>query len=214
MHSTSPTVAVPTSLSVVKEVVAERTSANGNEADGRTRALPPTDMPATAIGEDTQRTATDDAIPLRVVAERNTPGMLPTLDYTSSSPELTLAATLTESLSSSPRPTTYVGVVLSNMGERAHATPLAVTPSPQSSAEPQPLAAVGLVMRLFHPTLSQRWGDFNADYSFTYPVGASDVPSSLGVVIDLTFLDDVFYSLQPALQNEWLIFYELKGEVP
>ena len=30
-----------------------------------------------------------------------------------------------------------------NMGERAHATPLAVTPSPQSSAEPQPSAAVG-----------------------------------------------------------------------
>ena len=195
-HSTSPTVAVPTSLSVVKEVVAERTSANGNEADGRTRALPPTDMPATAIGEDTQRTATNNATPRRVVAR------LPTLDDTSSSPELTPAATLMERLSSSPRPTTYVGVVLSNMGERAHATPLAVTPSPQSSAEPQPLAAVGLVMRLFHPTLSQRWGDFNADYSFTYPVGASDVPSSLGVVIDHTFLDDVFFSLQPALQNE------------
>ena len=29
------------------------------------------------------------------------------------------------------------------MGERAHATPLAVTPLPQSSAEPQPSAAVG-----------------------------------------------------------------------
>ncbi len=76
-HSMSPTVAVPTSLSVVKEVLAERTSANDNEADGRTRALPPTDMPARAIGEDTQRMATDDATPRRVVAKRNTPGMNP-----------------------------------------------------------------------------------------------------------------------------------------
>jgi hypothetical protein len=141
--STSPTVAVPTSLSVVKEVLAERTSANDNEADGCTRALPPTDMPAKAIGKDTQRTVTDEATPRRVVAERNTPGMWPTSDDTTSSPELTPAATLTESLSSSPRPTTYVGVVLSNMGERAHATPLAVTPSSQSSAEPQPSAADG-----------------------------------------------------------------------
>ena len=143
LHATSPTVAVPTSLSVVKEVLAERTSANDIEADGRTWALPPTDMPATAIGEDTQHTATDDATPRRVVAERNTPGMLPTLDDTSSSLELTPAAILTESLSSPPWPTTYVGAVLSNMGERAHATPLAVTPSPQSSAEPQPSAAIG-----------------------------------------------------------------------
>ena len=86
-HSTSPTVAVPTSLSVVKEVLAERMSANDNEADGRTRALPPTDMPATAISKDTQRTSPDDATPRRVVAELNTPGMLPTLDDTSSSPE-------------------------------------------------------------------------------------------------------------------------------
>ena len=142
-HSTPPTVTVPTSLSVVKEVLTERTSANDKEADGRTRALPPTDMTAKAIGEDTQRPMTDDATPRRVVAERNTPGMLPTSDDTSLSPEITLAATLTESLSSSPRPTTYVGAVLSNMGERAHATPLAVTPSPQSSAEPQPSAAIG-----------------------------------------------------------------------
>jgi hypothetical protein len=66
-------------------------------------------MLAKAIGEDMQRTVTDDTTPRRVVAARNTPGMLPTLDDTSSSPELTLAATLTESLSSSPRPTTYVG---------------------------------------------------------------------------------------------------------
>jgi hypothetical protein len=79
-------VAVPTSLSVVKEVLAERISANDNESDGRTRALPPTDMPATA-SEDTQRTSTDDATPRLVVAEPNTPGMLPTLDDTSSSPE-------------------------------------------------------------------------------------------------------------------------------
>jgi hypothetical protein len=139
----SPTVAVPTSRSVVKEVLAERTSANDKEADGRTRALPPTDMTAKAIGEDTQCLVTDDATPRRVVAERNTPGMLPTSDDTSSSPELTPAATLTESLSSSPRPTTYVGAVLSNMGERAHVTPLAVAPSPQSSAEPHPSAADG-----------------------------------------------------------------------
>jgi hypothetical protein len=59
-------------------------------------------------------------------------------------------ATLTESLSSSPRPTTYVGAVLSNMGERAHATPLAVTPSPQSSAEPQPSAADGHLGMVCH----------------------------------------------------------------
>jgi len=69
--------------------------------------------------------------------------MWPTSDDTSSSPELTPAATLTERLSSSPRPTMYVGAVLSNMGERAHVTPLAVAPSPQSSAEPHPLAADG-----------------------------------------------------------------------
>ena len=113
-HSTSPTVAVPTLRSVVKEVLAERTSANDKEADGRTRALPPTDMTAKAIGdgEDTQCLVTDDATPRRVVAERNTPGMWPTSDDTSSSPELMPAATLTESLSSSPRPTMYVGGLL------------------------------------------------------------------------------------------------------
>jgi hypothetical protein len=144
-HLMSPTVAVPTSRSIVKEVLAERTSANDKEADGRTRALPPTDMTAKAIGdgEDTQCLVTDDATPRQVVAERNTPGMLPTSDDTSSSPELTPAATLTKSLSSSPRPTTYVGAALSNMGERAHVTPLAVAPSPQSLAEPHPSAADG-----------------------------------------------------------------------
>jgi hypothetical protein len=41
------------------------------------------------------------------------------------------------------RPTSYVDAVLSNMGERAHATPLAITPLPQSSAEPKPSAVVG-----------------------------------------------------------------------
>ena len=128
---------------VVKEVLAERTSANDKEADGRTRALPPTDTTATANGEDTQRPVTDDATPRRVMAESNTPGMWRTSDDTSSSPELTTAATLTETLSSSPRPTTYVGAVLSNMGERAHVTPLAVAPSPQSLAEPHPSAADG-----------------------------------------------------------------------
>jgi hypothetical protein len=86
-HLMSPTVAVPTSRSVVKEVLAERTSANDKEADGRTRALPPTDMTANAIGEDTQCLVTDDATPRQVVAERNTPGMLPTSDDTSSSPD-------------------------------------------------------------------------------------------------------------------------------
>ena len=153
-HSTSPTVAVPTSCSVVKEVLAERTSANDKEADGRTRALPPTDTTATANGEDTQRPVTDDATPRRVMAESNTPGMWRTSDDTSSSPELTTAATLTETLSSSPRPTTYVGAVLSNMGERAHVTPLAVAPSPQSLAEPHPSAAdghLGMVRRHAHP---------------------------------------------------------------
>ena len=142
-HSTSPTVAVSTLRSVVKEVLAERTSTNDKEADGRTRALPPTDTTATANGEDTQRPVTDDATPRRVMAKSNTPGMWTTSDDTSSSPELTTAATLTETLSSSPRPTTYVGAVLSNMGERAHVTPLAVAPSPQSSAEPHPSAADG-----------------------------------------------------------------------
>ena len=62
-HLMSPTVAVPTSRSIVKEVLAERTSANDKEADGRTRALPPTDTTATANGEDTQRPVTDDATP-------------------------------------------------------------------------------------------------------------------------------------------------------
>jgi hypothetical protein len=71
---------------------------------------------------------------------------LPTLDDTSSSPESGI----------DPGGNTYGEFVilppayyvcwcgpLSNMGERAHTTPLAVTPSPQSSAEPQPSAAVG-----------------------------------------------------------------------
>jgi hypothetical protein len=34
------------------------------------------------------------------------------------------------------RPTSYVGVVLSNIEEGAHATPLVITPSPQPLAEP------------------------------------------------------------------------------
>ncbi len=68
-HLTSPTVAVPTSRSIVKEVLAERKSANDKEADGRTRALPPTDMTAKVIGKDTQRPVIDDATPRRVVAE-------------------------------------------------------------------------------------------------------------------------------------------------
>jgi hypothetical protein len=46
-----------------------------------------------------------------------------------------------------------------------------------------------------HPTL----GGTSTPTIITYPVGTRDVPSSLGVVIDLTFLDDVFFSLQPAL---------------
>ena len=123
--------------------LAERTSANNKEADGRTRDLPPTDMTAKALGEDTKCPVTDDTTPRQVVAKRNTQGMLPTLGDTASSPELTPAATFTAMSSSSPWPTTYVGVVLSNMGERAHATPLVVAPSPQSSAEPQPSAANG-----------------------------------------------------------------------
>ena len=101
-HSTSPTVAVPTLRSVVKEVLAERTSANDKEADGRTRALPPTDTTATANGEDTQRPVTDDATPRRVVAKRNTQGMLPTSGNTASSRESTPAATFTVMSSLSP----------------------------------------------------------------------------------------------------------------
>ena len=87
------------------------------------------------------------------VAQRTTPGMLPTSGDTASSPDLT-AATLTVMSSSSPRPTTYVDAVLSNMGERAHATPLVIAPSPQSSAEPQPSAAdghLGMVRRRTRP---------------------------------------------------------------
>jgi hypothetical protein len=54
-------------------------------------------MTAKAIGEDTQCPVTDDATPRRVVAERNNPGMWPTSEDTALSPELTPAATLTES---------------------------------------------------------------------------------------------------------------------
>ncbi len=87
------------------------------------------------------------------MAQRNTPGMLPTLGDTALSPDLT-AATLTAMSSSSPRPTTYVETVLSNMGERAHATPLIIAPLPQSLAEPQPLAPnghLGMVHRRARP---------------------------------------------------------------
>jgi len=63
------------------------------------------------------------------VAQRITPRMLPTLGDTASSPDLT-AATLTAMSSSSPRPTTYIDAVLSNMGEWAHVTPLVIAPLP------------------------------------------------------------------------------------
>ena len=59
-----------------------------------------------------------------------------------------------------------------------------------------------LAMRLVPPTLIQRWGDFNDHHSTTYPVGTSDEPSSLGILIDFTFLDDVVFSLQPAIRND------------
>jgi hypothetical protein len=38
--------------------------------------------------------------------------------------------------------------------------------------------------------------------STTYPVGVSDVPSLLKIVINFIFLDDVVLSLQHALQHE------------
>ena len=87
------------------------------------------------------------------VAQHNTPGMLPTSGDTALSPDLT-AATLTAMSSSSPQSTTYVDAVLSNMGERAHVTPLVVAPSPKSLAEPQPSAAdghLGMVPRRARP---------------------------------------------------------------
>jgi hypothetical protein len=48
------------------------------ESAGHPGDLPPADMTATAFGKEMRRPVMDDAMPRQAVAERNTPGVLPT----------------------------------------------------------------------------------------------------------------------------------------
>jgi hypothetical protein len=116
--------------------LAERASSNDKEAAGRTRNLTAANMATMVFVEDMRRKEMAGAAHHWAVAECNTALVLPTSGDNASALTMMPLATPMAVLSSPPRPTSYVGAVLSNIEGGAHATPLVIAPSPQPSVEP------------------------------------------------------------------------------
>ncbi len=136
--------------------LAERASADDMEAAGHTRNSTAANMATMVFVEDMRREEMASAAHHRAVAECDTALVLPTLGDNASAPRMMPLATPMAVLSSPPRPTSYVGAVLSNIEGGAHATPLVVIPLPQPSAEPRSSAADGQPRMVRHRARPRR----------------------------------------------------------
>jgi hypothetical protein len=159
--------------------LAERASANNKEAAGCMRNSTTADMATTVFVEDTRRKEMAGATHHRAVAECDTTLVLPTSGDNASAPTMMPPATPMAVLSSPPRPTSYVGVVLLNIEGGAHVTSLVVAPSPQPLVEPRSSAADGQPRTVCrHARPRRRTGRCNRPQVPSPPAEAATVSST------------------------------------